>query len=199
MEPGLWRRFELAMAEMGSLPDPGWRAPLAKYLDLLLLWNRKINLTAVREPAEIVVRHFADSFAALHDIPESAQSLLDVGSGAGFPGALLALARRNLAVTLLESSHKKAAFLATVKRELGLTNVVVEARRLEEVPETPFDIVISRAAIPLPGWFEAARPYLSASGVILAMEGSEQSALPPGATRRSYTIDGARRAILRST
>ena len=200
MDPGLWRRFEMGLAEVGAVAEPTWRAPLTKYLELLLLWNAKMNLTAGRDPAGIVVRHFADSFAPLADLPADARTLLDVGSGGGFPGAILAIARPNIAVTLLESLHKKAAFLSTLKRELPLPNVTVEARRLEDFDRPAgFDVVISRAAIPLPGWFDAARPFRSPTGVILAMEGSEQSPLPPGATRRSYTLDGAARAILRST
>ena len=200
MEPGLWRRFELAMAEIGALPRPAWREQLATYLELLLFWNRKINLTAIRESDEIVVRHFDDSFAPLPEIPPSAKTLLDVCSGGGFPGAILAIARPDLAITLLESSHKKAAFLSTVKRDLRLEKVTVEPRRLEELArKAAFDVVISRAAIPLPGWFEVARPFVAPGGVILAMEGSEQSPLPAGATRRSYTLDGAQRAILCST
>lgn len=200
MEAALWRRFEQGLVEVGVAPDPAWRAALTRYLELLLLWNAKINLTAVRDPAAIVVRHFADSFAPLADLPPDARTLLDVGSGGGFPGAILAIARPHIAITLLESLHKKAAFLSTLKRELPLPNVTVEARRLEDF-ERPgaFDVVISRAAIPLPGWFDVARPFRSPAGVILAMEGSEQSPLPPGASRRSYTLDGAVRAILRST
>lgn len=200
MEPGLWRRFEHGLAEVGATPDPAWRTALTRYLDLLLLWNAKMNLTAVRDPAAIVVRHFADSFAPLADLPSDARTLLDVGSGGGFPGAILAIARPDISITLLESLHKKAAFLSTLKRELPLPNVTVEARRLEDLDRlAAFDVVISRAAIPLPGWFDAARPFRSPTGVVLSMEGSEQSPLPPGATRRSYTLDGAVRAILRST
>ena len=119
---------------------------LVKYLDLLLRWNTRTNLTAIREPEEIVRRHFGESlFAASHLGPE-VPTLLDLGSGAGFPGIPIALLRPEIAVTLAESQNRKATFLREVARTLSLTNVAVWAGRTEEMPsDRRFDTVALRA------------------------------------------------------
>lgn len=106
-------------------------AQLSRYLRLLLRWNRAINLTSIREPTEIVTRHFGESmylakFAALRGI------LLDVGSGAGFPGLALKIAVPELSVVLLEPVAKKRAFLKEVARDCGLTGVDVRSERVDE-------------------------------------------------------------------
>ncbi len=107
-EAGL-ERLELATADR-----------FAVYLDLLLRWNRRINLTAIRDEEGILSRHFVECIAAAYALPEGVRTLLDFGSGAGFPGIPIALCRPEIEVTLAESQGKKAAFLREVVRELGL-------------------------------------------------------------------------------
>jgi 16S rRNA (guanine527-N7)-methyltransferase len=118
---------------------------LSIYLDLLLKWNARTNLTAIRNPEEIVRRHFGESlFAARHLNPDTT-SLLDFGSGAGFPGLPIALLRPDIQVTLAESQNKKAAFLREVIRNLALTTEVW-SNRVEAMPAARrFDVVALRA------------------------------------------------------
>ena len=125
---------------------PDWSqiySQLALYLELILKWNTRINLTAIRAPQEIVRRHFGESlFAGLHLGPCS--SLLDFGSGAGLPGIPIQLLRPDIPVTLAESRGRKAAFLREVVRALGLPTEVW-AGRVESMPHSPFDTVALRA------------------------------------------------------
>ena len=118
-------------------------AQLRIYLDLLLRWNARTNLTAIRDPEQIVVRHFGESLFVAHHLAAGAGTLLDYGSGAGFPGLPVQLARPELAVTLAESQVKKASFLREVVRTLGL-QTEVWAGRAETLDRT-FDVVALRA------------------------------------------------------
>jgi 16S rRNA (guanine527-N7)-methyltransferase len=124
---------------------------ISTYIDLLLRWNARINLTAIRDPDEIVTRHFGESlFLARHLVPEAsvaAISALDIGSGAGFPGLPLKIWAPAISLSLVESNHKKAAFLREVIRALTLTNVNVITARAETLVSThpPADIVTLRA------------------------------------------------------
>jgi 16S rRNA (guanine527-N7)-methyltransferase len=108
---------------------------ISSYLDLLLLWNARINLTGIREPDEIIPRHFGESlFAARRLFPEpltNSEHLIDIGSGAGFPGLPIKIWARDLKVTLIESNQKKATFLREVVRKLGLADVEVFSDRAE--------------------------------------------------------------------
>ena len=118
---------------------------LSVYLDLLLLWNGRTNLTALRDPAEIVTRHFGESLLLSRLVPEGARRVLDLGSGAGFPGIPLQLLHPALTVTLAESQGKKASFLREAVRVLGL-RAAVHADRVEKLPlGTRFDAVALRA------------------------------------------------------
>lgn len=176
------------------------RAEWQKYLDLLLLWNRRINLTAVRDPEEIVEKHFLDSLAVVPHVPAETRSLIDVGSGPGFPGAIIALERPALAVTLLESNHKKTAFLSTLRREIPLPNVTVVSERLEVFVRsprfTPFDVAVSRATWELPTWLEHGRTLVRPGGTVLGMEAAEQFELPAAASRHPYSLGSAKRAVI---
>jgi 16S rRNA (guanine527-N7)-methyltransferase len=182
-------------AAVGVAVDERLAAGLGRYLDLLLLWNRRVNLTAIRDARGIVGKHFVDSLALLPHIPASARSLVDVGSGAGFPGAVLALARPDLAVALIESIHKKAAFLEALRRELPLPNAKVLATRVEEAHVTA-DVAVSRATWELPEWLERGRTLVPPGGTILGMEAAERHALPPGARRHPYALAGVTRAVI---
>ena len=173
---------------------------LAKFATELLRWNERINLTAVRDPEGIVERHFVDSLALLPYIPAGAASLVDVGSGPGFPGAVLALARPDLAVTLVESNHKKCAFLETLRRELPLPRTTVRSQRIEDVlahPSfAPFDVAVSRATLDLPEWLALGSRLVRPGGLVFGMEGAEVRELPPSASRHPYPLGSATRALI---
>lgn len=160
---------------------PGLYGQLSGYLDLLLKWNARTNLTAVREPEEIVRRHFGESlFAARHLGPECA-TVLDLGSGAGFPGLPIALFHHKVSVTLAESQNKKATFLREAVRTLGLANVEVWSQRAEAMPpERQFHTVTLRAVDNMEAALAAAEPRASARLVLLtsAVEPPELTAFP---------------------
>ena len=120
---------------------------IQQYISLLLTWNEKVNLTAIRDPLEILYRHFCESMFAAMAVPLENGRLADVGSGGGFPGLPLKIIRPDLSVYLVESNVKKATFLAEVTRELGLTDARVIVNRYEDIHEevAPLDFVCSRA------------------------------------------------------
>jgi 16S rRNA (guanine527-N7)-methyltransferase len=129
---------------LGSL-SPEALARFEAYLALILKWNARMNLTAVREPDEIVRRHFAESVFAATQIPSKVKTLLDFGSGAGLPGIPIAICRPEIGVTLAESQGKKAAFLREAVRTLDLKADIWD-RRVEEMPSgRVFDAVTLRA------------------------------------------------------
>lgn len=159
------------LAAMGiDLPAPA-RARLARHLELIAKWNRVHNLTAVRETEQMVVLHLLDSLAALPHL-EGAETILDVGTGPGLPGIPVAIARPDARVTLLDSSHKKCAFLQQAKTELALDNVTVVCDRVEQwKPEAKFDAVVSRAFSDLGDFVTQARHLVAPGGRLLAMKG----------------------------
>lgn len=133
---GLTSRFDLSAEQTRQFEA---------YLELLLRWNARINLTSVREPTEIARRHFAECIFAAQHLPRRITTLLDFGSGAGLPGIPMAVCRPEVAVTLAESQGKKAAFLQEVVRTLGLRAEIWD-RRAEQLPrERVFDAVTLRA------------------------------------------------------
>lgn len=158
----------LAAKEIGLSQET--QQKLLGYLVLLAKWNKVHNLTAVRDPEEMVKLHLLDSLAVLPHLRSG--NLLDVGSGAGLPGIPIALARPELKVTVLDSSHKKATFLRQAKGELGLDNLDVVCARVEEYqPEQKFDQVISRAFSDIAEFVKLTAHLRSADGVWLAMKG----------------------------
>ena len=120
---------------------------IQRYIEILLAWNEKVNLTAIRDPLEILYRHFCESMYASVAVPVGNGRLADVGSGGGFPGLPLKIIQPSLRVFLVESNLKKATFLAEVVRELGLKDAQVIVGRYEELNEeiAPLDYVCSRA------------------------------------------------------
>jgi 16S rRNA (guanine527-N7)-methyltransferase len=120
---------------------------IQQYMGMLLTWNEKVNLTAIRDPLEILYRHFCESMFAAVAVPIDRGRLADVGSGGGFPGLPLKIIRPEIELMLVESNVKKATFLAEVTREIGLNNARVLVSRYEELGEelTPLDTVFSRA------------------------------------------------------
>lgn len=191
MSPGDLRE-RLRFAEL----DESQLTQLAGYVDLVMQWNRRINLTATRDPVAFVEEHVADCLDLLPHIPPTARTLLDVGAGAGLPGLILAIARPALAVTLLEPVHKKHAFLQTARRELGLSDrVQAFARRLED-HRGSYDVCVSRATWAIPDWLTRATPYAASGGTILAMEGKDQHPLPPNAVRQPIARRPKTRSII---
>lgn len=159
------------------------RARLAAHLELIAKWNRVHNLTAVREPDQMVVLHLLDSLALAPHLG-NAKTLLDVGTGPGFPGMPLAIARPALEVTLLDSSQKKCAFLEQAKAELKLANVRVVCERVEHWrPDERFDLVVSRAFADLHDFVTQSGHLLAPGGRMLAMKGvhpfEEIARVPP--------------------
>lgn len=170
--------------------DAGAAPALLAYLAELRKWNRAYNLSGVRNEAEMVTRHLLDSLAVLPALADaglavSGQRLIDVGSGAGLPGLVLAIAAPRLQVTVLDSSGKKARFMRHAQRTLALSNAeVVEARAEDHAPGAPYDYVISRAFAALGDFLHATAPLGAANGKWLAMKGKldrdEQDDLPEG-------------------
>ena len=162
---------------LGPVPPPKNMMPrLSTYLDLLLKWNARTNLTAIRDPEEIVRRHFGESlFAGQHIGP--CETLLDLGSGAGFPGLPIALLHPEIPVTLAESQNKKATFLREVVRTLDLPNVEVWAARAESLPPTrQFHTVTLRAVDNMAAALTAAAPRATHQLLLLT---STPPTLPP--------------------
>jgi len=159
-----------ASAALGLLLADTQVATLERYLDLLEKWNRVYNLTAIRERSRMVTHHLLDSLAVLPHV--RGPRVLDVGSGAGLPGIPLAVAGPALHVTLLESNHKKSAFLTQAVAELQLANVQVVMERVESwQPEARFDTIVSRAFAELGEFASLAGRLLAPQGVLAAMKG----------------------------
>jgi 16S rRNA (guanine527-N7)-methyltransferase len=151
---------------------PGLYEKLGDYLDLLVKWNARTNLTSIREPEEIVRRHFGESLFAARHLPKCS-TVLDLGSGAGFPGLPVQLLRPENAVTLAESQGKKASFLREVIRTLGLKSDVW-AGRIEAMPEDRrFDAVVLRAVDKMPDALAQAGRRSSGYVVVLATPSPE--------------------------
>lgn len=143
---------------------------LLDYLALIQKWNKVHNLTAVRDPNEMVTLHLLDSLVVLPHV--HAKRLLDVGSGAGLPGIVLAICKPEMHVTTIDSVSKKASFMRQVKAELALDNLDVVAGRVEQLrPAQPFDVVISRAFSELQLFLNLTKHLIAADGHWLAMKG----------------------------
>ncbi|MGH8216771.1 MAG: 16S rRNA (guanine(527)-N(7))-methyltransferase RsmG [Rhodanobacteraceae bacterium] len=164
----LQTRLADGLADMHLELGADTRARLLAYLELLAHWNRAYNLTAVRDPAEMVSRHLLDSLAALPFL--HGRTLADLGSGAGLPGIPLAIARPDLVVTLIESNGKKARFLREAVRALPLPNVTVRETRVQDVAG-PFEIVTARAFASLADMLLWGGHLLAPQGRWLAMKG----------------------------
>ena len=145
---------------------------------LLLEWNRRMNLTAIVDPAEIVIKHFLDSLTVTTVVLRFDDlQLIDVGSGAGFPGLTLAIAFPGLSVTLLDSTAKKLRFIAHAGHELGLSNIKTLHARAEDAGRNPehrasYDIVTARAVVRMPALMEYTLPLARLKGQVIAMAGS---------------------------
>ena len=165
-----------AMGEFQISIDEQQVLLIQHYMAILQRWNEKLNLTAIRNPLEILYRHFCESMFGASAIPVDKGRLADIGSGPGFPGIPLKIARSELDLVLVESNIKKGTFLAEVVRELGLTGTRVVISRYEELGEevAPLDVVCSRAVgefVPFLEW--AASPKVGAAQVALWIGGRD--------------------------
>jgi 16S rRNA (guanine527-N7)-methyltransferase len=167
---GLEERLESGLSELGIPAGPGLLARLVQYVVLLEKWNRVYNLTAIRDAEKVVSVHLLDCLAVIPYL--RGNRVLDVGSGAGLPGIPVALARPDIRVTLLDSSHKKAAFLRQAVAELQLKNAAVVCERAESwQPSERFDCVISRAFAELSEFVRLTEHLLARGGLLAAMKG----------------------------
>src|SRR6201993_618709 len=149
---------------------------IQQYTKILWAWNDKVNLTAIRDPLEVLYRHFCESMFGSTLLPVENCRLADVGSGGGFPGLPLKIMRPDLQLFLVESNVKKATFLAEVIRELGLTDARVLVSRYEELAEevAPLDMICSRALGDFSNFLTwAASPSVSAKQVLLWLGGRD--------------------------
>ncbi len=185
LPPGLRDELQAGLAALGL--DPAHAAPLLDYLALLARWNRTYNLTAVRDPREMVGKHLLDSLAMHRHVDALAArggALADLGTGPGLPGIPLSIVKPGLRVTLVESNGKKARFMREALRQLGLADARVAESRIEAFAEPgAYDAITARALATLPLILELGGHLLKPGGVLLAMKGQrpdeEIAALPP--------------------
>jgi 16S rRNA (guanine527-N7)-methyltransferase len=165
--------LERGIDELALALPAGAVGQLLAYAELLAKWNRTYNLTAIRDPLEMVSLHLLDSLAVLPHLPMSeGAAIADIGSGAGLPGIPLAIARTEWRMTLNDSSQKKVAFMRQAAIELGLRNISTYEGRVESWrPMTRFSVVISRAFADLAQFIEKCRHLVAPGGVLAAMKG----------------------------
>ena len=163
------------------------------YLETLLLWNQKFNLTGIKERQDIWHKHFLDALTVLQALPANSKRVIDIGTGAGFPGVPLAIVRPDLSITVIDSTGKKIQFINHLIKELGLNNVEALHARAEELAHDKnhkgrYDVAFGRAVTLLPKLSEYALPFLKIDGVLIAqkksgtdeIEASEESIIKLG-------------------
>jgi 16S rRNA (guanine527-N7)-methyltransferase len=174
---------------------PEQDAALVRYIELLLRWNARINLTAARSHDD-AAQHVVDCLGVIPHLPTGAARLVDVGSGGGLPAVIIAIMCPELEVTAVEPTHKKHAFLRTAARELQLVNLSARAQRLGDLPDASWDVATSRATFALTDWLTSGLRLVVPGGLVLGLEGSDQTDLPAGAVRHPYPLADRTRAII---
>ena len=167
---------------------------LYKYMNLMLEWNEKINLTAITEPKEVILKHFVDSLTILKFI-EKEEKVIDVGTGAGFPGIPLNIMKDDCEYTLLDSLNKRIIFLEEVISNLELRNIITMHARVEEAGKNKkhreqYDIATSRAVAPLNVLLEYLLPLIKVGGKCICMKGSNVEEEINSAKNAIYTLGG---------
>jgi 16S rRNA (guanine527-N7)-methyltransferase len=200
MVPAFREVLDVGIAALGLDVEAEARALLERYADRLLTWNRKVNLTAITDPAELAEKHLVDSLALLPALGE-ARTLLDVGSGAGLPGIPLACVRGDLAVTCCDSVAKKIAFVKAVAVELGVDvrGVVTRAEGEPEREKLPrADAVVSRALADPERWVPLGARYVTEGGRLLAMlgRGVDEGALAALGSAAGLILESVERVVL---
>src|SRR3989344_885927 len=166
----LEKRLQQGLRDLGLDLTVAAREKLLNFLGLLEKWNRTYNLTAVRDPEQMVPRHLLDSLTVLPYL--QGPQVLDIGTGAGLPGIPLALARPDIEFTLLDSNAKKTRFITQALHELGLKNTSVVQERVEKFhPAEKFDTLIARAFASIPDMLAASRRLCAPPGRFLLMKG----------------------------
>lgn len=170
------------------------------YKDIVLEWNQRINLTAIKNPSDILVKHMLDSMACVLAFPLSCRALIDIGTGAGFPGIVLRICFPRLRVTLVDSVGKKIQFCQYVVNTLGLDSVRIIHNRAEVLAKRheykgAFDVAVARAVAPLPRLLPYLVPFVTHGGVAIAMKGEKameeiRMAHLEDAKRIPYTLPG---------
>lgn len=175
-KPNHTEHLQAGAQQLGLGLNPEAAARLLKFADMVLLWNESFGLTAVVDPEDFIVKHLLDSLSVLALLPPAAQ-ILDVGSGAGFPGIPLALAAAVEKVVLVEASERKAAFLLQAAREFGKGRVTVLARPFARNLRLPAgftpNFIVSRATLPLTELLTAAAALIAERGLVCAMKGPD--------------------------
>ncbi len=197
-------QIEEAVRQAGLEPiEQQMAAKFGAFAELLLRWNAKMNLTAIRTPAGILQHHFLECIFCAQQLPQEACTLLDFGSGAGFPGVPIAICRPEMRVTLAESQGKKAAFLREAVRTLRLDAAVFAARVETMAPASRFDVVAMRAVDKMEKAMGAAALRVAEGGwlVLLSTAAAEQSGLGGELDRfevqRAAPVPGSARRELR--
>ena len=201
----LARLLHAGVTAMDLQLPPDTEARLLEFLDLLVRWNQAYNLTAVRDPEQMVPRHLLDSLSVLPYVV--GPSVLDIGTGAGLPGIPLALARPDFAFTLLDTNAKKTRFVTQAIHELKLENVTVVQERVEKYrPPHTFATLIARAFAAIPDMLDSCMHLCAPDGRLIAMKGvlpQEEIAAIPAPYRvdavRSLQVpglDGARHLVV---
>ncbi|NKQ34897.1 MAG: 16S rRNA (guanine(527)-N(7))-methyltransferase RsmG [Chloroflexi bacterium] len=189
------KRFTGWAADLGVSLAPEQLDQLGHYLALLLEWNERMNLTAVRDPLAIQIRHFLDSLSCLQMMGDvNGRSLIDIGTGAGFPGLPLKIACPDLQLTLVESVQKKARFLQVVVDDLALPDVKIVAERAELLGQHPayreqYDWAAARAVAKMPVLAEYLLPLCRIGGHMLAQKG-ESAAIETAVAESAFYILG---------
>jgi 16S rRNA (guanine527-N7)-methyltransferase len=200
--PDLAQRIERVLTgfDRDSASSPGAARPaeaIQRWAELVIDWNQRMDLTAARNPDELVDLLLADAAELARLTPPGGASWVDVGSGAGAPGLALALLRPDLALTLVEPKQKRVVFLRSVLHELGRADIVVERARADALESKHFDVAVSRATLPPPEWVRAgARIARRRVWVLLAQ--AEPPVPPPGFRvdvdqRYAWPLGGAQR------
>ncbi len=180
-------------AAFSSGLDAGQAARLMRYKELLLEWNTRINLTAIEEDRDVIIKHFIDSFSILPYLKNAGEKLVDVGTGGGFPGIPVKIAYGSTKVLLLDSLDKRINFLKTVIGVLGLDGIDAVHARAEEAGANPqyresFDVSVARAVANLPVLLEYCLPLVKTGGIFIAMKGSSTEEL--GASKKALEVLG---------
>jgi len=172
-----WRRLiEDGAATAGITVCPAQTALFARHAEALLAWNRTTNLTTVTAPEAVAVKHFLDAVIPVRYVP-AGSTVLDIGSGGGFPGIPLKIMNPSISLTLIDSVRKKVSFLQYLIRILSLEDARARHVRAQELATLPdvvngFDVIVCRALTALADFIRMARPLLNAGGVMIAMKGN---------------------------
>ena len=187
--------FYAALEEAGFALSDQQKAQFARYFELLVDWNTRMNLTAITDQEGVYLKHFYDSLAPVLQavIPDEPVTLLDIGAGAGFPSLPMKILCPQLEVTIIDSLNKRIAFLGALADELGLTGVHFYHGRAEDFGQTPefrgqYDLVTARAVASLPVLLELTIPFLKVAGRLIALKASSAEVELQDADRALLTL-----------